>query len=60
MKICSICQGEYEGYGNNAEPINHGICCDSCNRFVTAARLNRLSRGEPLRKVMEDNTNDTR
>lgn len=32
--ICCICGVTFSGYGNNAEPIAHGICCDSCNRNV--------------------------
>ena len=32
--ICSICSEEFEGYGNNAQPVNDGICCDDCNRRV--------------------------
>jgi hypothetical protein len=34
MKKCSICKEEYAGYGNNAEPVNTGRCCDSCNSSV--------------------------
>ena len=30
--ICSICGQEYYGYGNNAQPINNGRCCNECNR----------------------------
>ena len=30
--ICSICGEEYIGYGNNAQPVNDGRCCDECNR----------------------------
>ena len=40
--ICSICQLEYEGWGNNAEPINEGRCCDKCNTLVIVARINRI------------------
>lgn len=29
--ICSICGKEYVGYGNNAQPVNDGRCCDECN-----------------------------
>ena len=29
---CSICEETIEGqYGNNAQPVNDGICCDTCN-----------------------------
>jgi hypothetical protein len=43
-QVCSICQREYEGYGNNAQPINAGRCCDECNKLVIMARLNMLQR----------------
>mgnify|MGYP000340447511 FL=1 len=34
MPICSICGKKYDGYGNNAQPINDERCCDECNRKV--------------------------
>lgn len=38
--VCCICQREYEGYGNNAEPVAAGRCCDACNMSVVVpARL---------------------
>ena len=33
-KICSICGKVFVGFGNNASPINDGICCDNCNSTV--------------------------
>ena len=30
-KICCICKKPFEGYGNNAEPVCSGRCCDRCN-----------------------------
>lgn len=36
--VCSICGKKYEGYGNNAQPINNGRCCDECNRTKVLAR----------------------
>lgn len=40
---CCICGEEFEGYGNNAEPVKEGTCCDSCNyAVVIPARLNDL------------------
>lgn len=33
-KKCAICGAEINGYGNNAEPICDGICCDACNSYV--------------------------
>lgn len=39
-QICSICGKEYVGWGNNAEPVNSGRCCDNCNtEKVIPARL---------------------
>ena len=41
--ICSICGKEYRGYGNNAEPVNSGRCCNECNiLIVLPARMNLL------------------
>ena len=34
MNNCSICNEDFEGFGNNAEPINDGRCCDFCNMAV--------------------------
>lgn len=31
MEKCSICGKNYEGYGNNVQPVNDGRCCDKCN-----------------------------
>jgi hypothetical protein len=40
-KICSICKKPYEGFGNNAQPVNSGRCCDDCNwNVVIPVRLN--------------------
>jgi len=37
---CSICEVKYSGFGNNAEPVNSGRCCDGCNiTSVIPARL---------------------
>ncbi|MEK6916053.1 MAG: hypothetical protein AABW89_05940 [Nanoarchaeota archaeon] len=43
MTKCSIC-GDLieEKYGNNAQPVNDGICCDKCNiEVVIPARLKK-------------------
>lgn len=49
--VCSICQSEFgdtgfgHGFGNNAQPINDGRCCDRCNAgIVIPARLNQIVR----------------
>ncbi|WP_299996577.1 hypothetical protein [uncultured Clostridium sp.] len=31
---CSICGKQFYGYGNNAQPINNGRCCNECNNNV--------------------------
>ena len=36
---CSICNKDFEGYGNNAQPVNDGVCCDDCNVMVITRRL---------------------
>lgn len=38
---CSICFRMFTEFGNNAEPINEGRCCDSCNTKVVLARIQR-------------------
>ena len=46
-KTCSICGEEYEGFGNNAQPVNDGRCCDKCNfTVVIPARLKLLNEGK--------------
>ena len=32
--ICSICGKEFQGYGNNAQPVDDGRCCNDCNSRV--------------------------
>ena len=33
--ICCICGKEFEGYGNNPDPVKkEGRCCDECNQKV--------------------------
>ena len=40
FKICSICGKKYTEYGNTAEPINSGRCCDFCDHTkVIPARI---------------------
>jgi hypothetical protein len=31
VKVCSICTGAIVGFGNDAQPINDGRCCDRCH-----------------------------
>tara|TARA_R100001244_G_scaffold103588_1_gene76989 strand:- start:362 stop:547 length:186 start_codon:yes stop_codon:yes gene_type:complete len=40
---CTLCKKEINGYGNNAEPIKQGRCCDLCNDlYVIPARIMKL------------------
>ena len=38
---CSICKNKINGkYGHNAQPINNGRCCDTCNlMYVVPTRM---------------------
>jgi len=41
---CTICKETITGYGNNAQPINDGRCCDKCNdSHVVPLRIALLS-----------------
>lgn len=46
MPICSICGKYYEGYGNNAQPINDGRCCEECNLMVVIPQRMQLYYGK--------------
>ena len=50
---CSICGGDidphrladgtvYWDQGHNAQPVNDGRCCDSCNTLVLAKRIREV------------------
>src|SRR5215831_21211150 len=44
VQVCSICGGPIVGFGNNAQPVNDGLCCDRCNeRVVLPALLERIA-----------------
>jgi len=32
--ICAICKETYYGWGNNAQPLIDGKCCDVCNESL--------------------------
>jgi len=37
---CVLCGCELSGYGNNAEPLAEGLCCNKCNsEKVIPARI---------------------
>ena len=48
QKVCSICQRNYTGWGNNPYPVNNGRCCNDCNeQVVLPARIMMLFRERP-------------
>lgn len=50
-KRCIICSGPIVGYGNNAEPVKVGRCCDSCNATVVIpARIKSLFNKDNLKE----------
>jgi len=57
--LCSICFNDIPSVngwdsGNNAEPINHGRCCHTCdNNIVIPARINMMVRKISNETVME-------
>ena len=46
MNNCSICNEKFEGYGNNAQPVNDGVCCDDCNNLVIMERIKELNNND--------------
>jgi probable addiction module antidote protein len=49
MQICSICQREFSEFGNSADPVNDGRCCDRCDsEVVIPARMRRMKRDRML------------
>ena len=39
-KECCICKSEFEGFGNNPDPIKKsGRCCNACNYLVLIERI---------------------
>ena len=37
---CSICNENIEGFGNNAQPINNGRCCDDLEDLMFEINVN--------------------
>ena len=40
--VCCICGGLYFRWGNNAQPVEDGRCCDVCNMMVINTRLQAI------------------
>ncbi len=47
-QVCCICGKEFEGYGNNPDPVKlEGKCCDKCNEeVVIPERIKRIFGGK--------------
>jgi len=43
LNKCCMCGNMFKGYGNNAEPIRKGICCNYCNKNVIMVRLTQIN-----------------
>ena len=51
---CVICHKPFEGYGNNAEPVAEGRCCDECNaKVVIPARIEEINKHKKLDEAKE-------
>ena len=49
-ETCCLCKDEYNGYGNNAEPLTDGRCCNECNEKVIVWRMHLFSKEQTKRK----------
>lgn len=52
-KKCVLCkrEGVMDEFGNNAQPIKEGMCCEYCNNtYVIPERLRRLKLGIKFEK----------
>lgn len=61
-KICCICKKPFDGYGNNAEPVCSGTCCDECNmKEVIPARMKILdkSSSEDINEAVLNETDES-
>lgn len=41
---CCMCGENYGEFGNNAEPVASGRCCDTCNFLVIEERIRRMKK----------------
>jgi len=52
--ICCICGKEFEGYGNNPDPVRkEGRCCDICNNLVILERLRLMQIANTVTRKIE-------
>lgn len=57
-KVCCICGSEIRGFGNNANPLAFGLCCDRCNKKVILERLSRIPELEKINNPKRVNQQD--
>ncbi len=50
---CVLCKQDFEGYGNNAQPLAEGFCCDECDVKVLKERLRRAGNHPKQTKIGE-------
>ena len=43
---CVLCGKDFEGFGNNSEPLKKGNCCDDCNIMKVVPERLKQTRGE--------------
>lgn len=54
-ELCCICHKPIKGYGNNAEPVCSGRCCDKCNyEVVIPARIDAFRKTAKNESLTED------
>ena len=56
---CALCGKEFEGYGNNGQPLVDGTVCDECNKEVIKARINSM-KNENLNENDENKVEETK
>lgn len=56
MEICVLCKKKYIGYGNNAEPIKKGQCCDDCNSIKVVPERIKIIR-KNIKQIIKIKTN---
>jgi hypothetical protein len=53
MKCC-FCKKDVGEYGNNAQPVMDGRCCDSCNETIVIPIRILKATNSPLLKIGEE------
>jgi hypothetical protein len=51
VEVCSICGLAIVGFGNSAQPVNDGRCCDRCNlEHVLPEKVRRMQARDAKRE----------